>query len=82
MWVRYQITFLKIYSPLRPRILICTSLIPYNSVICRLSENIDGKPPGPRYEPGTGDLVAGTLTTRLPHLQITNVLFQCVPFVP
>ena len=81
MWVRYQITFLKIYSPLRPRI-FNTLFIPYNSVICRLSENTVGKPPGPRYEPGTGDLVAGTLTTRLPHLQITNVLFQCVPFVP
>ena len=30
--------------------------------------------PGPRFEPGTGDLEAGTLTTRQPHLLSKNAL--------
>ena len=38
----------------------------YYSVICRPSDHTVGSP-RPRFEPGTGDLEAGTLTTRPPH---------------
>ena len=34
-------------------------------------------PPGPRFEPGTGDLEAETLTTRPPHL-LPKLLY--IPF--
>ena len=35
----------------------------FHSAICRLSERTVGMGPGPRFEPGTGDLEAGTLHT-------------------
>ena len=42
--------------------------VQYYSVICRPSQTTLWGGPGPRFEPGTGDLEARTLTTRPPHL--------------
>ena len=39
-----------------------------HGAICRSSDALWGGPAGPRYEPRTDDLEAGTLTTRPPHL--------------
>ena len=51
--------FFKIYSPPRPRFwyFIYTILPP-------IRPHCGEAPPGPRFEPGTGDLEAGTLTWR------------------
>ena len=46
-----------------------TLFLQYYSAICRPSVHTVGRPgPGPRSEPGMGDLEADTLTTRPPHL--------------
>ena len=37
-------------------------------MICRLADHTVGRPPGPRFEPGTGGPEAGMLTTRPQHL--------------
>ena len=41
--------------------------IRYQSVICRFSDYARWRGPGPIFEPGTGGLQAGTLTTRLQY---------------
>ena len=50
----------------------------YYSVICRPSDHTVGRPPrpGPRFEPGTGDLEAGTLITRPPQFH-TFIYIHC-----
>ena len=45
-----------------------TLCVQYYSVICRPSDHTVG----PRFEPGTGDLEARTLTTRPPHLLLDH----------
>ena len=41
-----------------------TLFVPYYSVICHPSQSTLWGGPGPRFEPGTGDLEARTLSTR------------------
>ena len=51
-------------------LLYFTVFVQYSSLtlICRSSDHTVGRPHGTRFEPGTGSLEAGTLTSRQPHL--------------
>ena len=63
--------FYLLHSPLKPR-RFNTLFIQDYSVICRPSDHTMGRP---GLEPGTGDLVAGTLTARPPH---GGTILNCV----
>ena len=66
--ILYCIFFLDL-QPAEAEGIVRTLFIQYYSTICRPSEHTAwGGGPGARFEPGTGDLEAGTLTSRPPHL--------------
>ena len=61
--ILYCIFFLDL-QPAEAEGIVRTLFIQYYSTICRPSEHTAwGGGPGARFEPGTGDLEAGTLTS-------------------
>ena len=66
--MQYLSKLICFYCPPRP-----TLFIQYYSAICRPSNHTMGRP-GPRFEPGMGDLEAGTRTTKPPHLLLSKLM--------
>ena len=64
-------SFFQIYSPPTPLEGFFITFYSNTVWFADLQTTLWGRP-GPRFEPGTGDLEAGTLTTRPPHLPVFN----------
>ena len=65
-------------QPTKTSVFFCFIYTVLYSAICRPSDCTVGMLPGPWFEPRTGSLESGTLTTRPPHLHISKSIVAAI----